>query len=87
MPIHWTHDCPPDSQIWTELLTIDGAQVIRVTCDAPGDPPAPPAPPDSAGTVEGVIGSHRYTLDWAYTDGAFQIQDLDLILSLDGEIG
>ena len=88
MSLHWEHDCPPDSQIWTELITQpDGTQFIRVSCDAPGDPPEPPTPPDTTGTAQGTIGDHHYSLDWQYKDGHFHILDLDITLSLDDEIG
>jgi hypothetical protein len=88
MPIHWTHTCPPEAQIWTEVEDgPDGTPVLVVTCNAPGDPPPPDPPPNLSGTASETIGDHDFLIDWELVDGQLLIHDLDMVLSKDEVIG
>jgi len=78
----WLHVVPSSGRVHQEIQ--DGEWVVW--CTAPNEPP-PPELPEGSGTIAGTIGDHRYVLDWTYDGTEMVVNDLDIVLSLDEEIG
>jgi hypothetical protein len=84
----WEHIVPPAGYTYTEQAQDPdtGEATFKVTCYAPREPDTPILP-DATGTWEDWIGRHHVKIDWIYKDGAFDIVDFDMTISLDEEIG
>lgn len=81
----WRDDCPPGYKIQYWLEQGDqGNDVIQVQCVSMEEPP--PQPPASGTTVV-ALGDRLIEIDWRLTAEGLQIDDLDIVISLDDEIG
>jgi hypothetical protein len=78
----WVHVVPEGGRVYQELQ--EGEWIVW--CTAPTPAPDPELP-ESSGTWEGDIGVHHIIIDWEYKDGAYNVTDVDVIVSLDEEIG
>ena len=75
----WRDDCPDDYKVqyWLE----DG--VIQVQCVSMDEPP----PQHTSGTTIIRKGDHIFKIEWGHDGEDLSIVDLDMVISLDDEIG
>lgn len=59
--------------------------MIEVECVEIGEPPPPPEPVSGTKIIE--RGDHSFLIDWTWAGAELQIDDLDMVISLDDEVG
>lgn len=77
----WQRDCPDGYKVqyWVEQDD-QGNDVIQVQCVSMEEPP-PPGP--ASGTTVVMLGDRLIEIDWRLTAEGLQIDDLDIVVSLD----
>lgn len=80
----WRDDCPEGYEVRYWIAQDDrGHDVIQVQCVERGEP----LPAHTSGTTIVNIGDRIFTIDWDHDGQDLEIVDLDMVISLDDEIG